>query len=62
MCTVALNLTSAYLTVYPITVAVTSHTHGHITFDGCFDSSTDTSVTSDYLLFADASDNLKIEK
>lgn len=62
MCTVSVNITLGALYVYPITVAVTSHTHGHITFDGCFDSSTDTSVTSDYLLFADASDNLKIEK
>lgn len=62
MCTVTINLTLGSIAVYPITVAVTSHTHGNITFDGYIQSSAVVSTTSDFLVFSDASNNGKIER
>lgn len=62
MCTVSVNMTAGALYIYPITVAVASHTHGNISFTGYIQSSAVTSVTSDYLLFSDASNSGKIER
>ena len=62
MCTVTINLTAGSIAVYPITVAVTSHSHGNITFDGYIQSNAVTSATSDFLIFSDTSNNGKIER